>query len=157
MCLLCCVLFTFVYSCLCAFCFVCVALLGAWFDDLRSLAPINTSLPVVIVIKCAKINPSDKVFSLIIVTKANAKGYVHGSWKKFYRRGHQRIFPKFFQEGPKVVKFVFSHLKLRKQTFLLKFFKSWGTKVPLLPFRSPWLCSWVQFGGGHGGRVPSLF
>jgi len=28
-CLLCCVLFTFVYSCLCAFCFVSIALLGA--------------------------------------------------------------------------------------------------------------------------------
>jgi len=92
------------------------------------------------VIKCAKINPSEKVLSLIIVTKANAKGCVHGSWKKFYRSSHQRIFPKFFQKGPKVVKFVFSHLKLRKQPFLLKFFKPRGTKVPLLPFRRPWLC-----------------
>ena len=40
-CLLCCVLFTFVYSCLCAFCFVCVALLGAWFDDLAVPRPIT--------------------------------------------------------------------------------------------------------------------
>jgi len=89
------------------------------------------------VIKCAKINPSEKVFSLIIVTKANAKGCVHGGWKKFYRRGHQRIFPKFFQEGPKVVKFVFSHLKLRKQPFLLKFFKSRGDQGPLTPLPTP--------------------
>ena len=44
MCLLCCVLFTFVYSCLCAFCFVWVALLGAWFDDLAVPRP-NKYLP----------------------------------------------------------------------------------------------------------------
>ena len=42
--LLCCVLFTFVYSCLCVFCFVCVALLGAWFDDLAVPRP-NKYLP----------------------------------------------------------------------------------------------------------------
>jgi len=46
----------------------------------------------------------------------------------------------FFPEGPKVVKFVFSHLKLRKQPFLFKFFKPRGTNVPFLPFRRPWLC-----------------
>jgi len=43
-CLLRCVLFTFVYSCLCAYCFVCVALLGAWFDDIavpRLITTIN--------------------------------------------------------------------------------------------------------------------
>jgi len=57
----------------------------------------------------------EKVFSLIIVTIANAKGCVHGCQKNFYRRRHQGILPKFFQEGPKVVKFTFSHLKLRKQ------------------------------------------
>jgi len=87
------------------------------------------------VIKCAKINSSEKVFSLIIVT--NAKGCIHGSLKKFYKRGHQRIFPKFLQEGPKVVKFVFSHLQLRKQPFLLKFFKFRGDQGPLAPLPTP--------------------
>ena len=40
-CLLCCVLFTFAYFYLCGFCFVCVALLGAWFDNLAVPRPIT--------------------------------------------------------------------------------------------------------------------
>ena len=40
-CLLCCVLFTLIYFCLCAFCFVCVALLEAWLDDLAVPRPIT--------------------------------------------------------------------------------------------------------------------
>jgi len=39
------------------------------------------------VIKCTKINPSEKVFSLIIVTIANAKRCVHGSRKKNLQEG----------------------------------------------------------------------
>jgi len=41
----------------------------------------------------------------------------HGRRKDFFQWGHYGFFPKFFQEGPKVVKFDFSHLKLRKQLF----------------------------------------
>ena len=61
--------------------------------------------------------------------------------------GVGRIFPgggatgffQSFSRGPKVVKFVFSHLKLRKQPFLLKFSKSRGERAPLPPpFRRPW-------------------
>jgi len=36
-----------------------------------------------------------------------------------------------------VVKFVFSHLKLRKQPFLLKFFKSRWDQGPLVPLPTP--------------------
>jgi len=35
------------------------------------------------------------------------KLYAHGRRKFFSRGGHLGIFPKFFQGGPKVVKFVF--------------------------------------------------
>jgi len=56
----------------------------------------------------------EKVFSLIVVTIANAKGCVHGIRKKFYRRGHWGFFQNISGRRPKVVKFVFSHSKLRK-------------------------------------------
>jgi len=39
---------------------------------------------------------------------------------------HQGIFPKFFQGGPKVVKFVFSRSKLRKQPLFAENFKIQG-------------------------------
>ena len=45
----------------------------------------------------------------------------HGRRKDFFHWGHQGIFPKISQGGLKVVKFVFSHSKLKKQPFLLKF------------------------------------
>jgi len=49
---------------------------------------------------------------------------VHGLRKEFFQGGHKWIFQKFFYGGPKVVKFVFWHSKLRKQYFLLKFSNS---------------------------------
>ena len=42
-------------------------------------------------------------------------------------------FPKTYPEGPKVVKFVFSHSKLRKYLFLLNFSKSRVGQGPLPP------------------------
>jgi len=60
----------------------------------------------------------------------------HGRRKDFFQGGHQVIFPKFLQGGPKVVKFVFSHSKLRKQPFLPKCSKSRGAKA-LLPTSLP--------------------
>jgi len=58
------------------------------------------------------------VFSLIIVTKTNAKGCVRGSWKKFYRRGHQRIFP----GGAKSGEICFFPLETKKTTFFVQIF-----------------------------------
>ena len=49
-CLLCCVLFAFVFSCLCDFCFACVALLGAWFDGLAVPRPITINFKL----RCSK-------------------------------------------------------------------------------------------------------
>jgi len=45
--------------------------------------------------------------------------------------GPLRDFSKIFPRGAKVVKFVFSHSKLRKKSFLLKFSKSRGAQGPL--------------------------
>jgi len=57
-----------------------------------------------------------------------------GVGRIFFQEGHWGIFPKFFQGGPKVVKFVFSHSKSRNQPFLLKFLKSrWGPCHPPAP------------------------
>ena len=83
------------------------------------------------------------MFSLIIVTIANSKGGVHGSWKKFYRRGHQRIFPKFFQEGPKVVKFFFP-LETKKTTFFAQMFLiQGGPRSPCSPSDAHG-CVWIR-------------
>ena len=49
---------------------------------------------------------------------------MHGRQKEYFQRSHQEIFPKFFQGGPKVGKFSFSHSKLRKYHFLPNFSKS---------------------------------
>ena len=56
---------------------------------------------------------------------------------------------KIFVGGPKVVKFDFSHSKLRKQPFLLKFSKSRGPRPPCRPFRHPclYICNVCEFLG----------
>ena len=64
-----------------------------------------------------------------------------GVGRIFSKGGQQGIFPKFFQGGPKVVKFDFSHLKLRKQPFLLKISKARGPWPPCLSFLTPMLFS----------------
>ena len=87
---------------------------------------------IVNMIKCTKINPSEKVFTLIVVTIANVKGCVH-SRKNFYRRGTRGFFQNFSGREPEVVKFVFSYSKLRKQTFLLKIFNLGGPRLPCPP------------------------
>jgi len=47
---------------------------------------------------------------------------------------------RFFSRGwPKVVKLDFSHLKLKKQPFLLNISKSRGAKTPCPLFRRLWL------------------
>ena len=62
------------------------------------------------------------------------RDHVHGRRKDFFREGPLADFYKnFSKEWPKVVKFVFSHSKRRKQSSLPKFSKS----SP--PFRHPWL------------------
>jgi len=56
-------------------------------------------------------------------------GYALRTWASegFYQGGNKGIFQKFFQGGAKLVKFIFSHSKLRKQAVLLKFSKPrWG-------------------------------
>ena len=55
----------------------------------------------------------------------------HGRRKGFFQGGALVDFSKFFPGGPKVVQFVSSHSKLRKQPFLLKISK-WPP-----PFRRP--------------------
>jgi len=54
---------------------------------------------------------------------------------RIFSRGGTGGFSKIFPGGPKVVKFVFSHSKLKKQPFLLKISKSRGALAhsPLLP------------------------
>jgi len=74
------------------------------------------------VITCTKIYALEKVFSLIIVTIANAKGCVHGCQKNFYRRRHQGILPKFFQEGAKSGEIYFFPLETKKTTYLVEIF-----------------------------------
>jgi len=61
----------------------------------------------------------------------------HGRRKDFFQEGATRGFSKYFPRGSKVVKFVFSHSKLRKQPLFAKKFKIQG--VPTPPFRRPWL------------------
>jgi len=59
-----------------------------------------------------------------------------GVGRIFSREGPVGDFPKIFsREGPKVVKFVFYHPKLKKQPFLLIISKSRGGLGP--PFRRP--------------------
>jgi len=81
---------------------------------------------IVNVIKCTKINSSEKVLSLIIVTITNAKGCVHGHRTNIRRWGHEGIFPNFFWEGGKSGEVCFFPLETKKTPFLLKFFKSKG-------------------------------
>jgi len=57
----------------------------------------------------------------------------HGRRNDFFQGGHEGIFPKFSLGRPKVVKFVFSYWKLRKQPVLLRFSKSRGAKAPCSP------------------------
>ena len=59
-------------------------------------------------------------------------------------RASERFFPGeatrgFSRGGPKVVKFVFNHLKLGNILFLLKISKSRVSTPPFPPFRRPWL------------------
>ena len=60
-----------------------------------------------------------------------------GVGRIFSRESHERIFLNFSRVGPKVMKFDFSHSKLRKQPFLLKFLKSRGCQAPLQPLPTP--------------------
>jgi len=55
---------------------------------------------------------------------------VHGRRKDFFQGGPLGHFSKIFLGGGNTVKFVFSHLKLRKQPFLVKFSKS---RMPFPP------------------------
>jgi len=57
----------------------------------------------------------------------------HGRCKDFFQSGGTRG---YFQGGPKVFKFDFSHSKLRKQPFLLKKFEIQGARLPD-PFPTP--------------------
>jgi len=50
----------------------------------------------------------------------------HGRRKDFVQGEAPGNFSKIFPGGPKVVKFVFSHLKVRKQPFFAENFKIWG-------------------------------
>jgi len=50
---------------------------------------------------------------------------------RIFSMGALGDFSKFLQGVPKVVKFVFSHLKLRKLPFLQKKFKIQGARLPL--------------------------
>jgi len=56
-----------------------------------------------------------------------------GVGRIFSREGPLLDFTKFLLGGAKVVKFVFSYSKQNKQPFLLKFSKSKGGQVPVLP------------------------
>ena len=71
--------------------------------------------------------------------------------KDFFQGGGPlRDFSKIFPGGAEVVKFVFSHRKLRKQHFLLKFSKSKGGRDPPADAQSPtgypgwWKCCLVK-------------
>jgi len=55
------------------------------------------------------------------------------SSEEFFAGGLLGDFSKKFLGGPKVVKYVFAHTKLRKQSFLLKFSKSRRGKGPSCP------------------------
>jgi len=70
-----------------------------------------------------------------VVLIITCKTLGHRRRKYFAQGGALGDFSKIFLGGRKVVKFVFSHLKLRKQPFLLKFSKSRGALSP--PFRRP--------------------
>jgi len=61
--------------------------------------------------------------------------HVHGRRKDFFQRGELEDFSKILPGRPKVVKFVFPHLKLRKQPFLLNISKS---RLGCPAFRHPW-------------------
>jgi len=63
----------------------------------------------------------------------NETSHKHGRRKFFSRGSHKGICPIFLQGVAKVVKFLFSQFKLRKQPFLLKFSKSRGVKAPCPP------------------------
>jgi len=69
---------------------------------------------------------------------------MHGCRKDFSQGvSQERIFPKFFARGPKVVKFGFHPSKLKKQPFFANNFKSRGGQGPSLPpFRRP--CVYVD-------------
>jgi len=54
----------------------------------------------------------------------------HGCRKDFFNGAPAGHFSKTFPEGPKVVKFVFSHTKLRKQPFFAEIFKIQGAPLP---------------------------
>jgi len=61
---------------------------------------------------------------------------------RIFSRGALWDLSKIFLGGQKVVKFDFSHSKLRKQPFLLKFSKSRGPRSPCAPFRRS--CSYIR-------------
>jgi len=61
-------------------------------------------------------------------------GWSHGRSEDFFQGRPLGIFPKFFQGGPKVVKFVFYQSKLKKQPFFSEIFKIQGEpRPPCLP------------------------
>jgi len=64
------------------------------------------------------------------------KSVFMGLGKIFSRGGTRGFFQNFSRVGPKVVKFVFSHSKLRKP-FLLKRSKCKRDKTPLLSLPTP--------------------
>jgi len=79
---------------------------------------------------------------MVFASKSKIDAFNHGRLKDFFRRGYKGIFLKFFQGGPNVVKFHFSHSKLRKQPFFAKGFNTKVNQGPSLP-----LCS--IFGSVH--------
>jgi len=110
---------------------------------LRSWLP--TRLPVyrACLLKFQKLVKSTRTVFREYIGKKHV--YTHVRRKDFSRGGATRVFSKIFLGGPKVVKFVFSYSKLRKQPFLLKFSKSKGGQGhPLPPFRRPCV-RWVYF------------
>ena len=65
------------------------------------------------------------------------KPEIMGVGRIYSRVGPLGNFSKFFPEGPKVAKFVFSHPKLRKQPFLLKISKYRGPRPPCSALPTP--------------------
>jgi len=68
------------------------------------------------------------------IDQGDLRGHGH---RKDFSGGVLGDFSKIFLGGSKVAKLVFSHSKLRKQSFLLKFSKSREGQGPLAPLPMP--------------------